>query len=432
MRRSGQNILATVAMLAATMFAMPLRLIGQTESALYSFPGGTEGGVPQSGLTFHDGSLFGVTANGGPFNDSGILFQLSPDGNVGWTESVIHSFEGKDDGSIPLGPLVFDAAGNFYGVAAAGCGSVFEFSPLRNGKWKMKELYNFTCDADGGNPVGGLALDASGNIYGATASGGNLSACNPTHFPSGCGVVFKLAPAADGEWTETVIHAFTGKKDGWMPLGGPVLDSAGNLYGAAGRGGNADGSGYGVIFKLSHLRNGKWSKQVLHAFIGTDGFLPNGNLAIDANGNLYGTTWQGGRMRDCNGLGCGTAFEVSPAGTGWTTTVLHQFTGGAKGGSLNGPLTLAGGKLLGTAQVGGDLSLCNGTGGSQGNGCGVVYELTPRPNGVWLETVLHAFTGSNDGDGPCGTLTLDGTGNVYGETRIGGTDGLGAIFEVTP
>jgi hypothetical protein len=101
-------------------------------------------------------------------------------------------------------------------------------------------------------------------------------------------------------------------------------------------------------------------------------------------------------------------------------------------GSLYGPLTLSGGKLLGTAQVGGDLSLCKETGVSQGDGCGVIYELTPRLNGIWLETVLHAFAGSNDGDGPYGGLALDATGNIYGETRIGGIDGLGVIFEVTP
>jgi hypothetical protein len=100
---------------------------------------------------------------------------------------------------------------------------------------------------------------------------------------------------------------------------------------AAGRGGNADGSGYGVIFKFSPLRNGKWSDLVLHAFVGMDGFLPNGNLILDANGDLYGTTWQGGVMRDCNGLGCGVAFEVSPMGTGWTMTVLHQFHRRRKG-----------------------------------------------------------------------------------------------------
>jgi hypothetical protein len=126
------------------------------------------------------------------------LFQLSPDGNGGWTESVIHTFEGKDDGSNPLGPLVFDAAGNFYGVAAAGLGSVFEFSPQRNGKWKMQELFNFACAADGGGPVGGLALDTAGNIYGETSYGGNFNACNATQFPSGCGVIFKLAPGSYG------------------------------------------------------------------------------------------------------------------------------------------------------------------------------------------------------------------------------------------
>lgn len=165
---------------------------------------------------------------------------------------------------------------------------------------------------------------------------------------------------------------------------------------------------------------------MLHRFSGeTGGQLPFSNLVL-LDGNIYGTTWIGGLMSACNGAGCGIAYEVSVASKEFK--ILHTFTGAADGGSLFSPLTLRNGKLYGTTQIGGDLSLCQGTGGSQGDGCGVVYELSP--SGKFR--VVYAFENSNnnDGDGPDGRMTSDSSGNLYGETRIGGTDGLGTIFEI--
>lgn len=140
----------------------------QTESVIYSFTGGTnDAAVPANGLTFHKGSIFGVTNEGGGYNEDGILFQLSPNGNGGWNEHAIHVFEGGNDGAAPS-PAVFDARGNLYGEAVSGgqygCGLVYEFSPKGSGWSKMKVLYNFICGSDGGSPDGGLTFDAAGNF----------------------------------------------------------------------------------------------------------------------------------------------------------------------------------------------------------------------------------------------------------------------------
>ena len=212
-----------------------------------------------------------------------------------------------------------------------------------------------------------------------------------------------------------------------------TFDSKGNLYGATVYGGNSDGTGYGVVCELSPQAGAEWKNRVLHFFLGgADGQLPFGNVVLNT-GNIYGTTWQGGLMQTCNGVGCGVAYELSPQGKGWKYTPLHRFTGGTDGGGLFGPLTLLGEKLFGTAQIGGIVSLCRGVGGSQGNGCGVVYELSPIQGGGWTERVVYAFQGgSNDGDGPYGLLALDQNSNLYGVTRIGGTSGMVVVFAVAP
>jgi hypothetical protein len=388
----------------------------QTESVIYSFTDGSaDGAVPAGGLTFHKGSIFGVTNEGGGYNEDGVLFQLTPDGNGNWNESPVHVFEGESDGAVPS-PVIFDTAGNLYGEAVSfgeyGYGLVFEFSPTASG-WKMKVLYNFTGGSDGGHPEGGLTFDAGGNLYGTTGNGGNLNDCQWDPWNLGCGVVFELSPAANGTWTESVLYTFTGQGDGYSPEGGLTFDSQGNLYGATEfYGFNNRNGGYGVVYRLSPQDQGEWEYSPLRHFAGGEsGEIPFGNLVVMGD-SIFGTTWEGGMKSACNGLGCGIAYELS--GTIKEFKILHTFTGGADGGSLFSPLTLANGRLFGTTQLGGDPSLCQGTGGSQGDGCGVVYST------------------NNDGDGPDGRMTVDEAGNLYGESRIGGTYDLGAIFEIAP
>ena len=220
------------------------------------------------------------------------------------TEKVLYSFTGGNDGGDPAAQLVFDGAGNAYGTTVVGglygCGTVFELTPLSGGRWQQSVLYNFSCFGDGKNPYGGVTFDGSGNLYGTTVAGGSGGACSG----DGCGVVYKLTPSGGG-WTQTVLYNFTGGDDGYGPGSAVVLDKAGNIYGTA-----PDGGAYsqGVIYQLS-LKNGQWQQTVIHAFTGgDDGAVGSlGSLLLDAAGNLYGVTELGGRY------GAGIVFKLSAA-----------------------------------------------------------------------------------------------------------------------
>jgi uncharacterized repeat protein (TIGR03803 family) len=265
------------------------------EIVLHSFGDG-DAEYPISGLLRDKhGNLYGATLTGGA-NDDGAIFKLAPDG----TESVLHSFSGAD-GDLPQASLVRDAEGNLYGTASAGgagncivgCGTVFRLSP----KGKLTVLHSFGGGgSDGATPYSGLTLDEAGNLYG-TASAGGGGSCD-----GGCGVVFELAP--DG--TETVLHSFSGDKDGALPIGRLMRDSDGSLFGVASAGAdNACDRGCGVVFKLASDE----TFSVLHAFKGgaTDGAYPAG-VTMDRRGNLFGATTGGGN--GCDGYGCGTIFEI--------------------------------------------------------------------------------------------------------------------------
>src|SRR5437660_7877864 len=153
---------------------------------------------------------------------------------------------------------------------------------------------------------------------------------------------------------------------------------------------------------------------VIYSFAGDeDGEYADTDLAIDKAGNLYGTTVLGGDF------GGGTVFRLSPSGNGWLHTVLYSFTGGPDGGEPYKGVSLdSGGNLYGTAVTGGSGS-CEG-------GCGVAYKLT-HSGGTWTQSVIHAFTGGNDGSGPGARPTVDRQGNLYGRAPTGGADGLGTI-----
>src|SRR5215831_559554 len=163
------------------------------------------------------------------------------------------------------------------------------------------------------------------------------------------------------------------------------------------------------------------SEQVIYSFAGdADGEYPDTQLTIDAAGDLYGTTVQGGRYNS------GTVFQLKHSNSGWVHTVLYDFRGGADGGQpYKGVALDAHGSLFGTAVVGG-----NFTGPCIEQGCGVVYKLT-NTGGIWSQTVIHSFTGTGgDGYGPGSPVTLDRLGNVYGTTPTGGADGLGIVYQL--
>lgn len=274
-----------------------------------------------------------------------------------------------------------------------------------------KVLHEFAI-ADGENPYDGVIFDAAGNLYGTTFYGGSLLEA---------GVVFKLAPAAGGRWTESAIYTFQGGADGSHPYSPLVFDAAGNLYGASYGAYSGIGSGMGTVFKLTPNNDNSWSFTLLHSFTGgKDGAQPNASLVLDLAGDLYGTTHSGGKY------GAGIAFELTPTTAGqWKETVLHTFTGGQDGSAPFGLTSDPDGNLYGVTTFGG-MESCS---------CGVVFELSKTVSG-WKETVLHSFAGEADGAFPQ-SLVFIAAGNLYGAAESGGKTnycygGCGVVFELTP
>jgi len=384
---------------------------------LYKFGEVLNDGTRPSGGLHRDsaGNLYGTTFSGGMFN-GGVVFKLDPAGN----ESILHTFTGGDDGGIPLGGLVADAAGNLYGVTLTGgtgracpdigCGVVFKLDSTGN----ETVLYNFSGGVDGSLPGAGLIRDSAGNLYGTTQQGGDLSAADC--LPVGCGVVFKL----DTSGNETVLHSFAGGMDGISPTAALTFGTAGTLYGTtvAGGGGNCGGGGTfpgcGTAFKVDQ----RGDETVLYQFAGTtDGAGPSG-LTRDNSGILYGMAFLGGDLTCsiASSSGCGVVFELDSAGN---ETTLYSFTGGADGAfPQSGVLRDSSGNLYGTTSLGGNLTArqCSGI------GCGVIFKLNP----IGSETVLHSFSGS-DGSGPM-CVIRDSSGNLYGTTLSGGFMNNGVVF----
>ncbi len=390
--------------------------IGQQETVLHSFGNGTDGQNPYAGgLIFNAaGYLYGTTQLGG-IHGLGTVFELSPNGSGGYTETVLHSFGNGTDGQYPYASLIFDGAGNLYGTTWVGgihgYGTVFELSPREGGGYTETVLHSFGNPAtqDGQNPYTGLIFDAAGNLYGTTYYGG-------IH---GGGTVFELSPREGGGWTETVLHSFGNGTDGQNPVANLIFDGAGNLYGTTWVGGI---HGYGTVFELSPREGGGYTETVLHSFgNGTDGSKPVAGMIFDGAGNLYGTTSYGGIHDTCPEGTCGTVFELSPRqGGGWTETVLHSFGNGTDGQNpyTGGLIFDAAGNLYGTTYGGGIY------------GEGTVFEMTPREGGGYTETVLHSFGNGTDGQSPEAGLIFDGAGNLYGTTLVGGIHGDGTVFEI--
>ena len=178
------------------------------------------------------GNLYGTAGRGGA-NNAGVVFELTPDGNGQWSETILHAFTNSNgDGADPFGGLIFDGAGNLYGTTAFGGGAsnggiVFELSPGANNQWSETILHTFAYGQEGAVPMAGLTFDGAGNLYGTTIQGGG---------PGG-GAVFELTPGSGGVWTVTTLHDFTEGADGNQPYAGVIFDSAGNLYGTTRAGG---------------------------------------------------------------------------------------------------------------------------------------------------------------------------------------------------
>ena len=470
--RITQNVIVAVAatlLLAVSALAQP-----DSEKVLYTFPGGRHGAVGANQVIFDSaGNLYGTAIAGGNKSTScaaftgvpgcGIVFKLTPRAHGAWAETVLYTFTGGSDGAGPLNGVVLDSAGNLYGTTLAGgdnsscgyfgvpgCGVIFKLTPTAHGPWQETVLHTFTGGSDGEGPFAGVILDSRGNVYGSTYYGGDTSNC---FVPSGCGVVFKLAPTASGPWNESVLYTF-GVSTGSFPTGGLTFDPWGNLYGATSFGGdtsvNCLGTGFpgcGVVFKLSPTSGGPWNETILHAFTGgADGGYLYAGVIPDSHGNVYGQTFYGGDLTasNCSGVGCGVVYKLTPASDGqWVDTVLYTFTASTDGAFGNGSVILdSSGNLYGTADVGGDLSAPCNFFGEANVGCGVVFKLTPAGEGPWTESVLYAFTGGADGGIPQSNLLLDSAGNIFGITEAGGNTsectgngngeaGCGVVFKLS-
>ena len=421
--RSGKSLpylfLSLAVIGSLLLFAENAMASGPLERTLYTFSGKSHGGGPfeMDGLIAdHLGNLYG-TARGGGQGGGGVVFELTPPSVAGgrWTESVLYSFPIGGDGDFPMGGLTLDAAGNLYGTAAyggtPGNGSVFELSPpaISGGAWTETTLHHFVGGSDGEVPVSGVILDSNGNVYGTTYYGGAANA----------GTIFELSPPAvlGGAWTETLLHTFTELHGtypgGSHPNGGLLLNPEGALLGTTNSGGDANGNG--VVFKLDPPAAGQttWREEVLYSFTGgSDGAQPFGDLALASGGGFYGVATSGG-FNDY-----GTIYQMTPPaglGTSWTETTAYTFTGG---GNDAYPVSVVShsGNLYGTT-VGFD------------GAYGEVFELTPQ-SGVWVETIIHDFA-NTDGDYPAARLTFNNN-KLYGTTLNGGTYQQGVFFEVIP
>lgn len=401
--------------MAASLLVGPAQpAMGQTYTytTLYSFRHAPDGNNPLAGvLRDPQGNLYGTTTVGGAAN-RGSVFEIDSSGN----ESILYSFTGPPDGLVDSAPLSRDSMGYLYGVAefggTFGYGTVYKVSKLG----VETILYNFTGVNGDANPVGGLIRDSAGNLYGTT---GNVISATCS---ANCGTVFKVAP--DG--TETVLHVFSGTNgDGAYPQG-LIRDKNGNFFGFTWSGGNLNcnaGAGCGVVFKID--TTGK--ETILYTFAGgSAGQNPIGVPVLDSSGSIYGMTTNGGDMAcvlaGIPAYGCGTVFKVNPQGK---EAVLHAFHGSqtaahpADGASPDGGLVRdAAGNLYGSTSWGGNQT------GWNNDGCGIVFKISPAGN----ETILYVVPEYQIN----GTLTIDSSGNFYGTTPSGGDFQYGSVFKLTP
>ena len=390
-----------------THFFLALALVSSAQAGakfkvLHAFGVGKDGaGLYGSLAVDSEGSLYGTTSGGGQYGD-GTVFELRPQRDGKWTETMIHSFNCKERvGCIPAAGLVFDAAGSLYGKTST---HVFELKPSSGG-WALSVLY------DHGGPSN-LLLDHAQNLYAPMGPG-----------EYGLGAVNELVRSKG--WKEASLYSFCPKRpcvDGWSPFAGVTWGSAGSLYGTTQYGGDSrycGNTGCGVVYQLTPDETGSWKETVLHSFpaFKGDGSVLYDGVILDTSGNVYGATYQGGS------IDCGVIFKLTPKANGtWEETILHDFTKLSEGCSANTLTFDAKGNLWGTAQ--------GGTGCKDG-GCGVVFEMTPGAEGKWHYSVVHNFDDS-DGAVPAAAVIFDKQGNLYGTTELGGSGGFGVVFEITP
>jgi uncharacterized repeat protein (TIGR03803 family) len=444
-KKSSIGIASLAGFLAILVLAGTALAAGPKHQVLYRFNGGSDGDYPSASMIADKaGNLYGTTTLGGSSpncaSGCGVVFQLSPPAKPGdaWTETVLYSFQGGDDGASPEAPLIGDEAGNLYGstseggdgncanVELVGCGTVFELvrPTTPGGAWTENVLYRFQGVPSGrGNGdaawPNGLVFDRAGNLYGMAYDGGHCFTDETGTYCYGGAFRLKRPASPEGTWNEKVIYRFRG------PSGSPasaIFDKAGNLYGTAPGG----AYGFGGVFRLEPptKRGGAWTEVSVYDFQGgSDGAFPLPGLVFDAAGNLYGASLG-------TGYGYSNIFELSPVHVGaWSQSVLYNFIL-VKNGYIPtvGPILGENGDLYCTTSEGGQF------------GKGVVFQLVPpvMQGSAWTESVLYNFLGGSDGFAPQGGLTFGKGHALYGTTPAGGNttcdngNGCGTIFKLVP
>lgn len=367
-----------------------------------------------------DGNFYGTTYQGGDLTcgapyGCGTVFKVTPAGTL----TTLHNFETKD-GAHPMTGLVLGSDGNFYGTTNASgaiscmsvCGTIFRITP----GGALTTIYNFcslTNCADGAQPQAALIQGSDGNFYGTTTVGGDAS-CNA---PFGCGTIFVVTPTG----SLTTIHAFSGS-DGASPNSSLLLASDGNFYGTTfGKGANTSG---GTVFKITP----GGTLTTLYSFCAqtncVDGAAPLSSLVEGGDGNLYGTTSNGGDAACAPPVGCGTVFKITTSGALTTLHVFCSATDCPDGTNPYAGLTLGkDGNFYGTTTAGGNTG-CN-------YGCGTVFSITPAGQ----LTTLHVFSGA-DGTHPQAGLIQTSNSDFYGATLYSGSPtcnsntGCGTLFQL--
>jgi len=336
----------------------------------------------------------------------------------------------------------------------------FNTQPAEGQTFRM--LYVFTGGVDGDDPTAGLTMDAAGNLYGTTQSGGT-GGCQSNYWGTGCGTVFRLSKQPSG-WVLTTLYDFQGGTDGKYPAARVTFGPDGSLYGTTPQGGPGAcaylyqylDDGCGTIFQLRPSPvpgplGQPWVDTVIYGFMGgSDGATPNGDVVFDKTGNLYGTTTNGGLDScDISSYFCGVVYQVMAVNHGWRENVVYSFTGGSDGDEpSSGVIFDTAGNLYGTSgpvfklipsgvhwtentisQEGGRRGLIfDSSGNLYGSSYpdGNVFELTPSENG-WVYTLLYRLSG-----GSRAALSMDAAGNLYGTQFNVGAYGHGTVFKLTP
>jgi len=428
MRRMNVHMLAATLLCTSAVIAIPERAAASTFRVLYSFCHDkrfvcSDGKAPASNVIRDAaGNLYGTTSAGGP-TGNGVIFELARSGRK-YSYRVLHSFDGAADGGVAVTQLIMDMAGNLYGTATADGsnfgGTAFQLSPDANHEnWTYKVLTNF-CSSGGANCIQGMVPE-SPLTYAGAARGQLYDGVSPLYGttlnggPNDVGTAYQLT-LSGGTWTGTLLYSFCSVAncaDGQFPSGQLALDAKGNLYGTTNAGGTGDGSA-GVAYRII---TGTGSENVVYDFCSKpacrDGSLPGTGVTLDRRRTLFGATGVGGKH------GSGTVYELNAASG--KQSVLYSFCmrAGCKDGvGPTSPVIEYGGALIGTARGGNSTS------------AGVIYRIGAGND----ETVLHTFCEEpdcTDGSLPVGVLA-DGAGNLFGATQTGGKKNAGVIYEFTP